>query len=88
MCTVKATHYKDPPKVMICSDVVNKNEEKQRYYQTNTPRFGGQQGWIYSVNGLMSTIPASGYKDPPKIVVIDEKRKCDEQDNSDRKHER
>jgi len=36
----------------------------------------------------MSTIPASGYKDPPKIVVIDEKRKCDEQDNSDRKHER
>jgi len=28
MCTVKATHYKDPPKVMICSDVVNKNEEK------------------------------------------------------------
>ena len=49
---------------------------------------GGQQGWIYSVNGLMSTIPASGYKDPPKIVVLDEKRKCDEQDNSDRKYER
>jgi len=36
----------------------------------------------------MSTIPASGYKDPPKIVVIDEKRKCDEQDNSDRKYEK
>lgn len=31
----------------------------------------GQQGWIYSIQGLMSTIPASGYKDPPKIVVND-----------------
>jgi len=30
---------------------------------------GGQQGWIYSVDGLMSTIPSSCYKDPPKIVV-------------------
>ena len=29
----------------------------------------GQQGWIYSVDGLMSTIPSSCYKDPPKIVV-------------------
>ena len=33
---------------------------------------GGQQGWIYSVDGLMSTIPCSCYKDPPKIVVRNE----------------
>lgn len=31
---------------------------------------GGQQGWIYSINGVAATIPASTYKDPPKIVVI------------------
>lgn len=30
---------------------------------------GGQQGWIYSTDGLLSTLPASSYKDPPKIVV-------------------
>lgn len=35
---------------------------------------GGQQGWIYSVDGLMSTIPSSCYKDPPKIVVENEQK--------------
>ena len=30
---------------------------------------GGQQGWIYDTDGLMSTIPSSCYKDPPKILV-------------------
>lgn len=35
---------------------------------------GGQQGWIYSVDGLMSTIPSSCYKDPPKIVVEKEQK--------------
>ena len=49
---------------------------------------GGQQGWIFSIYGLMATIPSSCFCDPPKIVVIDEKRKFDEQDNSDRKYEK
>lgn len=30
---------------------------------------GGQQGWIYGIDGILSTIPSSCYKDPPKIVV-------------------
>ena len=30
---------------------------------------GGQQGWIFSIYGLMATIPSSCYKDPPKILV-------------------
>lgn len=30
---------------------------------------GGQQGWIYGINGILSAIPSSCYKDPPKIVV-------------------
>jgi len=30
---------------------------------------GGQQGWIYSTEGIMATLPSSQYKDPPKIVV-------------------
>lgn len=36
---------------------------------------GGQQGWIYSTDGLISTIPASTYKDPPKIVIQDKKKR-------------
>jgi len=43
---------------------------------------GGQQGWIYSIDGLLSTIPSSCYKDPPKIVVICEKRVKDESNKS------
>ena len=41
----------------------------------------GQQGWIYSTDGLMSTIPSSCYKDPPKIVVrrVYHKGESDEQ---------
>ena len=31
---------------------------------------GGQQGWIYSTEGIMSAIPFSSYKDPPKVLVI------------------
>ena len=42
---------------------------------------GGQQG-------LMATIPASCYKDPPKIVVLDEVRNCNEQNNSNRKYKK
>lgn len=30
---------------------------------------GGQQGWIFSTNGAIATIPSSTYKDPPKIVI-------------------
>ena len=30
---------------------------------------GGQQGWVYSIHGIMPTLPASAFKDPPKIVV-------------------
>lgn len=30
---------------------------------------GGQKGWIYSIEGIMSTLPASQYKDPSLIVV-------------------
>lgn len=30
---------------------------------------GGQQGWIFSIYGLIATIPSSCYKDPPKILV-------------------
>lgn len=30
---------------------------------------GGQQGWIYSTYGIMSTIPSCCYKDPPKIII-------------------
>lgn len=41
---------------------------------------GGQQGWIYSIYGIMSTIPSCCYKDPPKIIIKgkqnDEERKC------------
>lgn len=39
---------------------------------------GGQQGWIYGVNGIISTLTYSMYKDSPKIVVEvkdDKKRK-------------
>lgn len=35
---------------------------------------GGQQGWIYSTEGVMSAIPFSSYKDPPKIVVVKQRR--------------
>ena len=34
----------------------------------------GQQGWIYSTEGVMSAIPFSSYKDPPKIVVVKQRR--------------
>ena len=73
MCTLKASHYKDAPKIMIYRDVTI-NEGNKRDYQANTQRDGGQQGWIYSVDGLMSTIPSSCYKDPPKIVVEKEQK--------------
>jgi len=40
---------------------------------------GGQQGWIYSINGIAPTMPYSQYKDPIKIVV---ERNNDESDNN------
>lgn len=40
------------------------------------------------MNGLMATIPASCYKDPPKIVVLEEVRNCNEQNNSNRKYKK
>ena len=46
---------------------------------------GGQQGWIYSIEGLISTIPASNFKDPPKIIVQNRKRVTDEQNTTNRK---
>lgn len=30
---------------------------------------GGQQGYIYFIDGLCPCIPASTYKDPVKIVI-------------------
>lgn len=30
---------------------------------------GGQQGWIFGIDGLMATIPSSCFKDPPKILI-------------------
>lgn len=47
---------------------------------------GGQQGWIYSPDGIISTIPASTYKDPIKIVVKEDIIEY-KQDNSDREHD-
>lgn len=44
---------------------------------------GGEQGWIYSVEGILSTIPASTYKDPPKIVVV-QKDDCNEKQEDNR----
>ena len=46
---------------------------------------GGQQGWIYSIEGLMSTIPASTYKDPPKIL-IDVVKRDNNENNSIREY--
>lgn len=40
---------------------------------------GGQKGWIYSVDGVISTIPVTSYKDPPKIVIPNRKRTNNEQ---------
>ena len=31
---------------------------------------GGQKGWVYSIDGIMGTLPASQYKDPPKILIL------------------
>lgn len=39
---------------------------------------GGQQGWIYSIEEIMSTLPASNYKDPPKILIMPKKSKENE----------
>jgi len=30
---------------------------------------GGQKGWIYSARGIVPTIPATSYKDPPKVLI-------------------
>lgn len=30
---------------------------------------GGQKGWVYSIDGIMSTLPASQYKDPALVVI-------------------
>lgn len=48
---------------------------------------GGQQGWIYSVYGVISTIPSCCYKDPPKIL-IDVARRDKNEDNPIRKYEK
>lgn len=40
---------------------------------------GGQKGWIYSINGVISTIPATSYKDPPKIIISNRKKMNHEQ---------
>lgn len=29
---------------------------------------GGQKGWIYSINGVCATVPASTWKDPIKFI--------------------
>lgn len=42
---------------------------------------GGQQGWIFSINGIISTIPSSTWKDPPKIVVLEEENEKQRKDN-------
>ena len=36
---------------------------------------GGQKGWIYSVDGIAGTLPASQYKDPTKILIKKKDRK-------------
>lgn len=50
---------------------------------------GGQQGWIYDIDGILLTIPSSCYKDPPKIVVAaptkKSERNCVKDDNKCRK---
>ena len=33
---------------------------------------GGEKGWIYSVDGVVGTLPATQYKDPFKTVVYKE----------------
>ena len=38
---------------------------------------GGQKGWIYSIYGIISTLPASQYKDPSLIVVTDGRKDRD-----------
>lgn len=48
----------------------------------------GQKGWIYSGEGLICTLPATQYKDPPKIIVTNISRNKNEQNNSNRKHKR
>ena len=37
---------------------------------------GGQKGWIYSIEGIMATLPASQYKDPFMIVVLSNSNKA------------
>ena len=54
--------------------VKNKTNQVKQLIHRGT---GGQQGWIYSINGVIATIPASTYKDPPKIVVIKENKNAD-----------
>lgn len=30
---------------------------------------GGQKGYVYGVNGICNTLPATQYKDPTKILI-------------------
>ena len=43
-----------------------KNNEIKKLAHIGT---GGQKGWIYSVDGIVGTLPASQYKDPYKILI-------------------
>ena len=44
-------------------------KDKQRIIRLTHKGSGGQKGWIYSIEGIISTLPASQYKDPSLIVV-------------------
>ena len=44
------------------------NQENNKVIKLIHRGTGGEQGWIYSIQGYMSTVPASTYKDPPKIL--------------------
>ena len=48
-------------------------KNKQRIIRLTHKGSGGQKGWIYSIFGIISTLPASQYKDPSLIVVYDER---------------
>lgn len=63
--TLKATHYKDPPKVLV-------EESKNEIEVLCDLGVGGQRGRVFNPNGIVGALSATDYKDAEKVLVKEE----------------
>lgn len=58
-CTIKASSYKDPPKILI----------ENKIDVLCDLGVGGQRGRVYNANGILGALSATDYKQPPSVII-------------------